>query len=104
MQTIYMHLSRFQKGQRVGQRIGQKDVIGYVGATGLATGPHLHFGVKKNGHYVDAQKLKMEPGPPVPAKYMDAFKADTTRRVGQLSAIAVADGTAPVLKAFIRGL
>ncbi|MBL4689756.1 MAG: peptidoglycan DD-metalloendopeptidase family protein [Nannocystaceae bacterium] len=51
--TLYMHLSKFAKGQRVGNNVKAKTVIGYVGSTGLATGPHLHFGVKKNGRYVD---------------------------------------------------
>jgi murein DD-endopeptidase MepM/ murein hydrolase activator NlpD len=59
LQTIYMHLSKFGRGQSVGQRVRQKTVIGYVGMTGLATGPHLHFGVKQGGRYVDPGKIKM---------------------------------------------
>ncbi len=101
MKTLYMHLHRFQKGQRVGQRIQQKDVIGYVGTTGRSTGPHLHFGVKnKAGRYVDPQRLKMEPGPPVPKKYMSAFKADTEELVGRLALVAVgSEGQGEVEKA-----
>ncbi|RMH36785.1 MAG: M23 family metallopeptidase [Deltaproteobacteria bacterium] len=91
-ETLYMHLSRFQRGQRVGQYVRQKDVIGYVGATGLATGPHLHFGVKRNGRYVDPQKLKMQPGPPVPKRWMDAFRADTRELVARLAEIPVGAG------------
>ncbi len=51
--TLYMHMSKFAEGQHVGSKVKAKTVIGYVGSTGLATGPHLHFGVKKNGRYVD---------------------------------------------------
>jgi murein DD-endopeptidase MepM/ murein hydrolase activator NlpD len=56
--TIYMHLSRFAKGLRPGMRVAQKQVIGYVGTTGLSTGPHLHLGVKQHGKWVDFMRLK----------------------------------------------
>jgi murein DD-endopeptidase MepM/ murein hydrolase activator NlpD len=85
LQTLYMHLSRFAKGLRVGQRVEQKQVIGYVGATGLATGPHLHFSVKRNGRYVDPQKLQPVRMPPVPAKQRDAFQHEIASRVATLS-------------------
>jgi murein DD-endopeptidase MepM/ murein hydrolase activator NlpD len=55
--TLYMHLSKFAGGQKLGTRVAAKTVIGYVGTTGLSTGPHLHFGVKKGGAYIDFQKL-----------------------------------------------
>jgi murein DD-endopeptidase MepM/ murein hydrolase activator NlpD len=57
VETAYMHLSKFAKGIKAGQKIEAKTVIGYVGTTGLSTGPHLHFGVKKNGVFVDPSKL-----------------------------------------------
>src|SRR4029453_15454463 len=75
LQTIYMHMSRFAKGLRTGQRVPQKQVIGYVGMTGWATGPHLHFGVKKNGKYVDFLKMKIPRDAPVAAADLEAFKA-----------------------------
>lgn len=53
LKTLYMHLSRFAQGQAVGDAVKAKTVIGYVGQTGLATGPHLHFGMQKHGRYVD---------------------------------------------------
>src|SRR5215470_4529865 len=56
IETAYMHLSKFADGLKVGQRVAVKTVIGYVGATGLATGPHLHFGVRKNGAFIDPSK------------------------------------------------
>ena len=89
MTTTYMHMSKFAKGQKVGQYVKQKQVIGYVGATGLATGPHLHFGVKVNGRHVDPQKIKMKPGPPVPRKYMAKFREETAEIVERLRNIPV---------------
>jgi murein DD-endopeptidase MepM/ murein hydrolase activator NlpD len=91
LQTVYMHMSKFKSGQRVGARVRAKDVIGYVGSTGLATGPHLHFGVKKNGRYIDPQKMKMTRGSGVSRKDMAQFKSDTEARVAALATI----GTEP---------
>lgn len=87
--TIYMHLRNFAKGQRVGQRVRQKDVIGYVGSTGLATGPHLHFGVKQNGRYVDPQQIKMQRGPSIPKNLLDDYRGDTLHLVARLDSIQV---------------
>ncbi len=51
--TTYMHLSRFAKGLKVGQKVAQKEVIGYVGSSGMSTGPHLDFRVHENGRPLD---------------------------------------------------
>jgi murein DD-endopeptidase MepM/ murein hydrolase activator NlpD len=71
--TLYMHLSRFEDGQKVGTTVKQKDVIGYVGMTGLATGPHLHFGVRKGGRYVDPATVENARAPGVPKQHRAAF-------------------------------
>lgn len=60
--TCYGHLSKFAKGVRKGTRVDQGDVVGFVGSTGLSTGPHLDFRVKQNGGYVDPLKLDSPPG------------------------------------------
>ena len=59
--TTYMHLSRFEKGIKVGVDVAQKQVIGYVGATGLATGPHLDFRVFENGKPINPLTIKSQP-------------------------------------------
>jgi murein DD-endopeptidase MepM/ murein hydrolase activator NlpD len=63
--TRYYHLSRYARGLHVGQQVKQKDVIGFVGMTGLATGPHLHFSVTKNGAFVDPNKMQINRDAPV---------------------------------------
>jgi murein DD-endopeptidase MepM/ murein hydrolase activator NlpD len=76
IQTRYYHLSRFAKSLKVGKQVQQKEVIGYVGTTGLSTGPHLHFSVVKNGHFIDPAKLGVvrEPGPANRAAFMAAMR------------------------------
>lgn len=64
--SYYSHLSGFEKGLRVGQRVEQKQVIGRVGHTGLATGPHVCFRVAKDGRYVDPMSIRSPAGKSVP--------------------------------------
>ena len=73
--SYYLHLSAFAQGVRSGARVDQGQTIGLVGSTGLATGPHLHYGLQKNGAWVDPlrEHRNMPPGDPVPAAAMEAF-------------------------------
>jgi murein DD-endopeptidase MepM/ murein hydrolase activator NlpD len=73
--TTYMHLSGFAKGIVQGARVQQGQVIGFVGATGLATGPHLDFRVHKNGTPVDPLKVEAPPVEPVHASRMPEYVA-----------------------------
>ncbi len=85
LSTRYYHLSRYARGLHVGQLVRQKEVIGFVGMTGLATGPHLHFSVTKNGAFVDPSKLNVSRDAPVAdrAAFMDAIRP----RIAALKAI-----------------
>lgn len=58
--TGYSHLLRFARGLRVGQKVEQKQPIGYVGSTGRSTGPHLHFSAKKGGRFIDPESLNLD--------------------------------------------
>jgi murein DD-endopeptidase MepM/ murein hydrolase activator NlpD len=69
----YAHLSRFQKSLKVGDRVQQKQVIGYVGSSGLSTGPHVCFRVKKDGHYVDPMKISGPAGHPIEREQLADF-------------------------------
>jgi murein DD-endopeptidase MepM/ murein hydrolase activator NlpD len=73
LESSYLHLSRFAAGVRAGLRVRQGDVIGYVGASGWATGPHLDYRVKQSGRYIDPRKLRLPAAPPIPADQRDPF-------------------------------
>ena len=87
-ESYYLHLSAFAKGIRAGASVGQGDMIGRVGSTGLATGPHLHYGLKKNGVFVNPlrEHRNLPPGDPVPALAMAAFEAERDRALAALGA------------------
>ena len=74
-ETVYMHMSRYADGLTQGMRVRQGDVIGYVGTSGYATGPHLDFRIKKNGTYINPLTLKSPTAQPVPQKEKSKFIA-----------------------------
>ena len=89
--SYYLHLSAFARGVRSGARVDQGETIGLVGSTGLATGPHLHYGLQKNGAWVDPlrEHRNMPPGEPVPAAAMESFRVVSREALATLeSAIA----------------
>ena len=75
--TVYAHLSRFAKGLRKGKRINQGDIIGYVGSTGLATGPHLHYEFRVKGIQRNPLRVVMPAAIPLAAKNIPAFNKST---------------------------
>ncbi len=82
--TSYMHLSKFALGLRAGLHVRQGEVIGYVGATGLASGPHLDFRVYMDGTAVDPLKIKSEPAEPVKPANLAKFNMVRDSVVQQL--------------------
>jgi murein DD-endopeptidase MepM/ murein hydrolase activator NlpD len=72
-ETMYLHFSRFAKGMQKGRHVRQGEVIGYVGASGWATGPHLDFRVKVKGRFVNPRSVKLPAGTPVPAGDRESF-------------------------------
>jgi len=85
--SYYLHLSAFAKGISGGAHVSQGQRIGFVGATGLATGPHLHYGLTKNGTFVNPllEHRNMPPGEPVPASAMAAFNEARDRALSALA-------------------
>jgi murein DD-endopeptidase MepM/ murein hydrolase activator NlpD len=75
METVYGHLSKFANGIRVGSRVSQGQLVGAVGRTGMATGPHLHYEVVQKGAWVNPLSLKNLPGEPINAAQMARFTA-----------------------------
>ena len=87
--TTYMHLSRFAKGLKVGDMVAQKEVIGYVGSTGLSTGSHLDFRVYENGKPINPLTIKSQPKKPISQENKAEFQVVCDSLIRQLSAIQV---------------
>jgi murein DD-endopeptidase MepM/ murein hydrolase activator NlpD len=83
-ETQYKHLSKFATGIKAGSKVTSGQVIGYVGATGRATGPHLHFELHVNGRYVDPEGVAFPAADPVPAREIDRFRLVSSQAVASL--------------------
>lgn len=83
--TGYMHMTRFAKGIHAGKRVKQGDVIGYVGTTGISTGPHLCFRTWKNGKPVDMLSIELPPSEPIQDEYRDAYQISMEEKLDQLN-------------------
>jgi len=82
--TLYLHMSKFARGMKMGKRIAQGQVIGYVGATGLATGPHLCFRMFRNDSPVNPYSVKAPAAMPIASKHLDDFKQQTRGLIARL--------------------
>jgi len=85
--TAYAHLNSFAKGLKKGSRVDQGDIIGYVGATGLATGPHLHYEVLVSGEQVNPMSVKLPTGMQLAGADLDRFQAEHTRILTNLETL-----------------
>ena len=74
--TLYAHMSKFGRGIKEGVRVKQGQIIGYVGSTGMSTGPHLHYEVIENGRKVNSQKLKLPSGKILKGKARELFEIE----------------------------
>jgi len=85
--TLYGHLSAFAAGLKKGRRIAQGDIIGYVGASGWATGPHLHYEVRINGAYQNPLAIALPSAPPLSPQQLVEFQAQVQPLLAQLNLI-----------------
>lgn len=90
LESCYAHLSRFAEGVRAGGRVGQKQVIAYTGNTGRSTGPHLHYALKRGGHFVNPLNQNFPRAEPLPKKYLPAFAEAIAPLMSALEAAPVA--------------
>jgi murein DD-endopeptidase MepM/ murein hydrolase activator NlpD len=83
--TLYAHMSKFKKGVNRGSRVKQGDVIGYLGMSGLATGPHLHYEFRVNGVHRNPLTVALPKAEPLPKKYRDDFDQKSLPLLAQLN-------------------
>ncbi|MFN8277699.1 MAG: peptidoglycan DD-metalloendopeptidase family protein [Chitinophagales bacterium] len=93
--TQYLHMSKIARSMRAGKRVHQGEVIGYVGSTGLATGPHVCYRFWKDGQQVDPLRQKLKFSETMPKKYLSTFISATAQSRTTLSELAY--GTKPVI-------
>jgi murein DD-endopeptidase MepM/ murein hydrolase activator NlpD len=86
--TLYAHMSKFSSKAKSGSRVKQGQVVGYVGATGTATGNHLHYEYRLNGVHRNPRTVKLPQALPVPTKYKADFMASTRPLINHLDAVS----------------
>jgi len=84
-ETRYAHMRGFAKGIRSGARVRQKQVIGYVGATGLVTGVHLHYELLQNGRAINVRTARLPTAPPLPAEHLSTYLGLAQQRLALLA-------------------
>ncbi len=84
--TLYAHMSKYARSTGVGSRVKQGQIIGYIGSTGLATGPHLHYEFRVNGVHRNPLKVKLPSANPLPKSEMDSFQTSIQPLMVQLDA------------------
>ena len=82
--TLYAHLNSYARGLKHGSRVQQGQIVGYIGSTGLATGPHLHYEFLVNGVHRNPLTVKLPDAAPLPKKYREDFKLATENLLAQL--------------------
>ena len=95
LETCYCHLQGFGEGVKTGARVAQKKVIGYVGTTGRSTGPHLHFALKQNGHFLNPLTQKFPRADPVDSKLLPDFHRQVDPLAAALNPTPVASAAVP---------
>lgn len=82
--TLYAHLSKFASALQPGKRVKQGETIGYVGSSGAATAPHLHYEYRVNGTYADPHTVEQPAGEPIPSKYLADFQSKAAALLADL--------------------
>jgi murein DD-endopeptidase MepM/ murein hydrolase activator NlpD len=100
--TLYGHMSRFAKQVRVGAHVQQGDVIGYVGMTGLATGPHLHYEYLVNGMHKNPQTVQLPGAEPLRAESLQRFLSESAPLLSRLEPPAASTATTSVVPGAIQ--
>jgi len=85
--TAYGHMSKYGRGIRKGVRVDQGQIIGYVGSTGMSTGPHLHYEVIKNGKRINSQRLKLPTGKILTNEARNRFEVERIKIDVRLAAL-----------------
>lgn len=87
--TLYAHMRKFRKGLKKGSKVSQGDVIGYVGQTGAATGPHLHYEFRVAGKHKNPLTVKLPASKPIAKQYADTFASTSAPLLEKLDAVSV---------------